>query len=69
MIFICKNESTIDSVSVQYQNYFFFSNNSFLSNRLSTASITSDVMHDFELEKERILAGRDGCLNLPKQHF
>ena len=55
MIFICKNESTIDSrwhVALSRNKMFFFcSNNNFLLNHFSTNSITSDIIHDFGLEK------------------
>ena len=55
MVFICENESTIDSglpVALSRNKITFLcSNNSSLLNRCSTASITSDVIHDFRLEK------------------
>ena len=54
-IFICKKESTIDSgwyVALSRNKFIFLcSNNNFLLNCFSTAIITSDVIHDFGLEK------------------
>ena len=55
MIFICKKKSTIDSgwyVALSRKKIIFLcSNNNFLLNCFSTAIITSDVIHNFRLEK------------------
>ena len=71
IIFICENVSILDSgwhVAMSRKKITFLcSNNSFLLNRVSTVCITSDVIHDFGLEKWCISAGRDGSLNPLKQ--
>ena len=71
IIFICENESTIDSgwpvVLSRNKITFLCSNNSSLLNRCSTASITSDIIHDSRLEKQCTLAGNDGTL-APLKH-
>ena len=55
IIFIYKNESIIDfgwHVALsRIKTTFLCSSNSFLLKRVSTACITSDVIHDFGLEK------------------
>ena len=52
---ICENESIIDfgwHVALsRIKTTFLCSSNSFLLKRVSTACITSDVIHDFELKK------------------